>query len=104
MAMVKTISVKLGKMRKADDCVVYPRKDGENVIFQGDRVIGMFDPDTRKGVINFTKNPHFQHLNRVLGAQTWEYTPEFVDECIGATPKSGDVIGASDICGVVVIA
>jgi hypothetical protein len=73
------------------------------VIFQGERVIGAFDPDTRKGVINFTKNPNFVHL-QALGVQRWEYTPEFVAECIGVQPKSGDVIGASDVCGVVVIA
>ena len=101
---IKRVTVKLGKMRKPDQCVIYPRKDGENVVFQGDRVIGQFDPDTGEGIINFTKNPNFCHLHSSLGATRWKYTPEFIAECIGAKPKSGDVIGVSDICGVVIVA
>ena len=100
---MKTIKVKLGKMKKPDDCVIYkPHTDG-TIVFQGDRVIGAVKPDTRKGVINFHKNPNFVHL-QCDGVQTWEYTPEFVAELVSNTPKSGDVIGTNPVCGTVLVA
>lgn len=60
------------------------------------------DPDTRKGLINFTKNPTFVHLQG--WGQRSEDTPEFVAKRIGAVPQSGDVIGSRPVCGTVIVA
>jgi hypothetical protein len=105
LAMIKRVTAKLGTMRKPQNFIVYPKStDGDGLmIVQSDKSIGAFDPETRKGVLNI-KGCYFLHLNRIMGAKPFEFPQEFVDDCLEAQPKSGDLIGSSPITGPVYIA
>ena len=105
MALVKEVVAKFGPMRKPQGFVVYHRQDGESVTVQSDRTIGQFNPDTRKGVVNFKRqHPVFIDLMKLRGAVEFEFPADFVAECLANQPKSGDLIGSSPICGSVYVA
>lgn len=73
------VSAKLGKMRKPQEFVVYPVKEGERTItVQSDKSIGRFDTVTGKGVLN-TRGQYFVHL---AVAQPFEFPKEFVHQCL----------------------
>jgi hypothetical protein len=92
----KYITAKLGGMRKADQFVVYaPREDGR-IMAQGDRTICLFDPTTRRGLLNWrgSNSKYFIHLNPIAGAEPYEFPQEFVDACINEMPNHGEAIDA----------
>jgi hypothetical protein len=91
MARIKTVTAKLGNMRKPQEFVVYPRKDGELVKVQSDKSIGVFDPETGVGRL-CTKGSYGPDL--VLNGQPYTFPADFVASALDATPKSGDQIGA----------
>ncbi len=101
--MLKSVSAKLGNMRKPQSFVVYPGKEGEDLIVQSDKSIGQFNRETGKGILN-TKGCYFLHLTKLLGAQEYQFPMEFVIACVLAQPESGDLIGVSPITGPVYIA
>lgn len=100
--MIKLVSAKLGRMRKPQQFIVYPssRTDNDDLVVQSDKSIGRFNPETGKGVLN-TKGQYFPHLSL---ASEFQFPMDFVKECIDAQPRSGDIIGASPVTGVVRIA
>ena len=93
---MRTIKIKLGKMRKPQEFIVCPRSSNtdNNIVIQSDKSTGMFDPKTGKGVLNI-KGCYFAHLNPILGAKPFVFPPEFVKWCIDNQPKSGDLIGGA---------
>lgn len=104
---VQTFDYKLAGMRKPENWIVYPRKAGDaTVIVQGSRSIGEFDPITRKGVLNWkgSNSKYFLHLNRILGAEPFEFPQEFVMLALNFMPSPGDLIGASPETGSVYLA
>jgi hypothetical protein len=87
-------------MRKAQEFVVYPHKEGENVTVQSDKAIGRFDPATGAGLLNAKGSgaKYFVDLNPAMGAIPYQFPAEFVKACMEAAPKKGD-----KICGVMEI-
>ncbi len=101
MTKVSTFSYQFPGMRKSDNIIVYLRKDEKEFTFQGSRLIGTVDPETRKGVLNFkgSNSKYFMHLSRFMGAVPYEYTQEFVNLVREFAPGVGDLIGSSPITG-----
>ena len=98
---MKTVKLKLSKMRKADDCVVYPAGPDDRgwLQFQGDRLVGMVHEDTGKARINYkhgSSYPVFLHLqNGMKGLELITIDKETIELIKAAQPKSGDRIGGS---------
>jgi len=100
--MIKRVTLKVGKMRKADDCVVYPEtfldpSRGEGLRFvQGERLVMLVDMSTGKAKANYrtgSGNPTSWHLINHPGIEVVQLTEEQVAAIKDATPKSGDKIG-----------
>lgn len=93
---IKTVTAKLAGMRKPQRFVVYPFKPTESTLItvQSERAIGRFDPTTGQGVLNWRGSGYkvFAHLNTFLGAESYQFPMEFVNECIAAQPLPGDTI------------
>tara|TARA_Y100000310_G_scaffold134821_1_gene133730 strand:- start:841 stop:1143 length:303 start_codon:yes stop_codon:yes gene_type:complete len=93
---MKTITAKLGNMRKEKEWVVYPFVEGrDGLVIQCDKRIAQFDPETGEGRISDGKGGHpgFLKLQKFLGA-TEIVVPEEVREAAkAAQPQSGDTIG-----------
>lgn len=95
---MKTIKLKLSTMRKEDECVVYPadEKDRGFLFFQGQRLVGVVDPITKKARINFkhgSSHPVFLHLqNGMKGVELIEIDTATIEAIRSVQPKSGDCI------------
>jgi hypothetical protein len=92
---IKKVTAKLGKMRKPQEFVVYPKSEGDRgrLKVQSDKSIGIFDPSTGEGLLNIKSSYHF------TGAEPFTFPKEFVEECIAAQPKKGDTIGSCVVIG-----
>lgn len=93
---ITRVTAKLAGMRKAQEFIVYPFKLGQTrIMIQSDRAIACFDPETGQGLLNWrgSNSKYGVHLNEALGAERYQFTPEFVLECQAAQPGSGDIIG-----------
>ena len=104
---MKRIMATLAGMRKPQEFVVYPHKDGASTVtVQSDRAIGQFDPKTGVGVLNWrgSNSKYFPHLTQIFGAEPYRFPVEFVYQCCVEQPKSGDLIGSSSITGPVYVA
>jgi hypothetical protein len=95
--MFKTVTAKLGNMRKPQSFVVQLSDKG-NFVVQSDKSIGQFDMNTGKGVLN-TKGSYFHHLTAFLGAVPYQFPPDFVQACHAAFAMKGDLLGSSEITG-----
>lgn len=102
------VTAKLATMRKPQEFVVYPPStdDKGRIVVQSDKAIGIFEPETGKGLLNWrgSNSKYFVHLHRQLGAEPYTFPEVFIAACMIAQPKSGDLIGYSDITGPVYIA
>lgn len=94
---MKRVSVKIGKMRKADECVVYPEYRDGKLFIQGKRLVALICPDTGRAIINHntgSSSPTSWHL---VGnhPNTYAVTIEqsLLDEIKACQHKSGDHIG-----------
>jgi hypothetical protein len=101
---MKTVLLKLSKMRKADECVVYPGSENErNLLFQGDRLVGAVDPITGQARINYRHGstcPGFLHLqDGMKGLELIKLAQETIDLIKSAQPKRGDRIGGCVFIG-----
>lgn len=91
---MKTITAKLGNMRKAAEFVVCPvsNADPDTLYIQSDKRICKFNTKTGKGLLSNGKgHPGFTAL--YIGATEITVPQEVIDAATGATPKSGDKIG-----------
>jgi hypothetical protein len=76
----RQVIAKLGNMRKPQQFIVYPRKNGENITIQSDKSIASFDPHTGLGYLN-TKGSYFMHLHPALGAVSYTFPHDLVALC-----------------------
>ena len=95
---MKQIMLKVGKMRKTDECVVYP-VDSTNPnrrFVQGDRLVMIVDITTGKARCNYKTGSTYcnsLHLINHPNIEIHQLSPEDIQAIIDATPKSGDKIG-----------
>lgn len=94
---MKRVSAKLANMRKPQEFMV-TMSDKGNIMIQSSKSIGMFNPETGKGLLN-VKGCYFVHLSTLGGAKPYEFPAEFIAECKEALVKKGDLMGNSDITG-----
>lgn len=104
--MLKSVTLKLGNMRKAVNWTVYPRPTNvgpeyTEVTIQSDSRICKFDTVTRKGLLSkhCPNGAYFIHLARHLGATEVEIPQEVVDQIVGCIPQPGTHIGANVYVG-----
>jgi len=78
MFNTKHIELKFGRMRKAQDFVLYPYKESDEFItLQSDKSIGILYKETRKFVFT-NKGSYFHHLS--LYGQETELADEIKDQ------------------------
>jgi hypothetical protein len=85
---MKTVSLKLANMRKAQEFVVSATSDGR-FILQSDKAIGIFKLSDGIGKLN-TKGCYFPHLTF---AAPYNLTVPELLACREALTKPGDVLG-----------
>lgn len=72
---MKSISLKFGNMRKAQDFTIYPFKEGDTeIIVQSHKAIAQIKPSDGSMTYN-TKGCYFHHLQTFLGAQKGQLSP-----------------------------
>lgn len=91
-------SAKLHTMRKSQEFVIYPRKDGEDIYIQGDKACGKFRAEDGMGYFT-TKSNRSHMLHTSLGAVLFTLPAEILTYCKEHGYRSGDTIGG----GVVVL-
>lgn len=91
--MFKTVTAKLGTMRKARTWIVTPTSEEGMLIVQADGAIGCFDYRTGKGKLT-TKGEYYPHLAL---AKPFDFPPDFVAACLAACPSLG---GSTKVAGV----
>ena len=98
--MFDTVCWKFPGRRKEEEFSVYKEQDGK-VIIQSDRSIAQIDMETHKGILNAAgqDSKYFVHLNSVLGAIPYEFPIELIDLIERKKPRTGELIGESDITG-----
>jgi hypothetical protein len=94
--MSRRFTAKLGKMRKPQEFVAFT--NGSQITVQSNKSIGSFDPETGEGILNI-KGCYFIYLNPILGAEKFQFPPEFVEMAKNACFKKGDQIGAGVYMG-----
>lgn len=78
--MFKSVTAKLGSMRKAVEFTICPGNENNQVIIQADRYIARFDRDTGVGVLSKScANPGFMHLSKLMGATPITAPQEVLD-------------------------
>lgn len=96
MAQVKNVSLKVGKMRKADECVIYPGATSTNVKIQGERLIMIANLDTKTAIANWNTGsvyPRFDHLrSQPQRTHKVALTSEQVEAIRAAITHSGDTM------------
>lgn len=100
---MRSVYGKLGNMRKEAEWTVYPTNynssksetAGARLIFiQSDKRACSINVETGKGMLsNGRGHPGFHSTLPALGAVEIDVPREFIDECLSAQPKSGDIVG-----------
>ena len=90
---MKTITAKLGKMRKAVEWVVYPGTRENRVLIQCNKRICCFDPQTGEGTLSASHNYPGFHTLMMPGCEKITVPEDVRKAAVEATPKSGDRIG-----------
>jgi len=98
MGYIKYVHVKVGKMRKADSCVVYPHPQNNIATVQGGRLIMRVDLTTGKGIYNYRCSGHngTDQLSKP-GAMFVVLDAETLEKIKDSVPQSGDYVG-SNVC------
>jgi hypothetical protein len=94
---MKRVMIKIGKMRKADDCVVYPENfKNETIFVQGDRLVMLINPLTREALINHNTGSTYPTSWHLSGnhPNTYRVTVDqiLLDQILACRPKRGDKI------------
>jgi len=95
---MRTITAKLGNMRKAKEWVVYPRTagaPGDTILIQSDARICRFDPVSGVGTLSANKSSgaYGIDLMKIRGATDVVVPASVIADALSAQPKSGDLIG-----------
>lgn len=97
---IKTVTVKIGNMRKAQKFVIYPRALGEinaaTLTIQSDDCIAKLNTET--GECQWTRNKGGAYFHNLitggnLGQGTQTLPPEIVEQFKQSQPQKGDTIG-----------
>ena len=95
---MKQVALKISKMRKADQCSVYPASADDQgwLRFQGERLVGMVEEETGKAIINYRHGsayPKFLHLQKGMkGREEITIDRDTISAIKEAQPKSGERI------------
>lgn len=94
---MKQVNAKFGNMKKEESFVVYPKSadDHGTLRLQSGHRCVLINVETRSGMLSkYVANyPNFMHCNPGMGGTVVTVTKEFIAECQGAQPKSGDALG-----------
>jgi hypothetical protein len=94
---MKTVSVKIGKMRKADECVVYPENRDGKLFIQGKRLVALVCPETGRAIINHNTGSSYPTSWHLVGIHPNTYAviieQSLLQQIKACQPKSGDHIG-----------
>ena len=95
---MKQVMLKVGKMRKADECVVYPvdSTNPDRRFVQGGRLVMIMDITNGVARCNYKTGstyPNSLHLINHPNIEIVQLSQADVDAIVAATPKSGDRIG-----------
>lgn len=95
---MRQVTLKIGKMRKPDECVVYPVDSSAPTrrFVQGDRLVLICDIVTRKARCNYKTGSTYcnsLHLINHPNIEIHELSEADIQAIIEATPNSGDRIG-----------
>jgi hypothetical protein len=94
---MKTITAKLGSMRKAVEWVVYPPREDGLILIQCDKRICLFDPQTGEGRLSGSHNyPTVLTLN-MTGSQAVIVPADVRAAALNAQPHKGDRL-AGGVC------
>lgn len=103
MARVRSISFKIGNMRKVVDWTVYPAsrtesQDDPTLFVQSDKRALSINLKTKKGMLSNGKgHPGFMSTQKLLGATEVDVPDEIIELCTDAQPQKGDDIGGAGI-------
>ena len=91
--MIRTFTAKLGRMRKPDNWVVYPRKTGEKLVVQAGAYICSFDAETGEGMLSKRQSggAYFMHLSEAFGAKPVKVPQEVINAALTVEPGAGPV-------------
>jgi hypothetical protein len=81
-----SIRAKLGTMRVPQDFTVLSQ--GENIIIQSSKSIGIFDPKTGHGLLN-TTGTYAPYLSPALGAVPYTFSRDVVAAALAVCPPHG---------------
>lgn len=86
-----SVTAKFDTMRKAQDWVIYPVKDPENVLIQSSTRIARINLLTGDGMLSESRpnGSYGVHLHPTLGAKPYRF-PRELCEAIMESPVSGD--------------
>ena len=100
---MKTITAKLGTMKRPVQWTVYPQSGQGTVIIQSNTRIAAFNPTTGKGVLskNCPNGAYFLHLQPILGATPVVVPPEVIALVVTATPRVGQEFGPGVYVGAI---
>ena len=102
---MKRVEMKIGKMRKSDNCVVYPehylKARGDNLLFvQGKRLVMIVNTVTGDALANYRHKSTYPNTLHLMehpmndgNIEKMTLTLEQVEAIKNAVPKSGDKIG-----------
>jgi hypothetical protein len=97
---MKTIDLKLGNMRKAQNFIVDDINGENKFMIQSEKSIGVFDKTTGTGKINF-KGCYFMHLNSFMGAIPFTLETDVLKNCLECLSIKGDIIGEFGSCVII---
>lgn len=99
---IKTLNIKIGKMRKPDSCVVYSttNDDPNYRLVQGSRLIMRVNITTNIAIANYNTGSAYPSSHHLPYGFPLKLDQQLVDSIVDATPKTGDTMGN----GVVVLA
>ena len=86
---MRTVNLKLGKMRKEQEFVVQVVNDRNEFVIQSDKAIGRFNTETGEGKMNF-KGCYFPHL---AFAEPYDLTIGQLAACRVAMYNKGETLG-----------
>lgn len=99
---IRTVSMKIGNMRKPQEFVIYPDRGNGKILAQSDDCILEFDATTGVGVWARNKNgaqtPHLI-IGGNIGKGTITLTSEQINAFKEAQAKPGDRIGSAVVIG-----
>lgn len=84
-----SFSAKFLTMRKPQEFVIYPRKEGEHIMIQSDKSCGVFNCIDGKGILNMKSQ--YPSMLRTSGVM-FDLPEEILTYCKASGYKSGDTI------------